>query len=277
MAYELPFILWTDIFYSSSIITTSGTDSNYPVDNMIDKLDYTYWKSSDSNDPYIDINKGGSDYGILAFAGQNFDTVGVTRISVYKDTSASFSSPTLIYERTYPPDYPFYAELSSNSGNSYLRIQFSLSSNLIQIPVLWLGNKMEIPVGPEFNFDMMKQEIQSEKYLNYSGRMISSALKYSKRMIQCEFKRLSETFCFQSGDNSLFKFLEFHYGQMKPFFFCPDPGQELSVNLYGVDPLLMYLVAPDNPTINLPIYEDDIGFRNWTLEAQGIRYRAYWD
>jgi hypothetical protein len=269
MSYELPFILWDNVMESGTI-TVDSEEVGFPKENMLDWLDWTYYKSTGptSNQRiYIDKTSAGIEVDTLAVLGHNWGSGGSsigTVVYVHQDDNPGFSSATLIGTVTLFDDEPFYLDLTPGTER-YVRIWIINLESAIYSAVVFVGKKMEMPVGPEFSFDPDMQNIKSEKFVSYSGRMVSSAFKYSERKMTVPFRRLSQTFI----DSDLLPFLEDHYGRMKPFFFVPDPG-----NVFG-DDKIYYLTAPDDPTINLPVYEDDIGFRNWTMEAQGVRQSTF--
>lgn len=268
MAFELPFILYDNVLEDGTLSVTSEA-SGFPKENLVDWLDWTYWKSTDASDQNIDVDKGAAGVTIntLAILAHNIGTAGNSLnadVTVYEDDNDSFSSPTQLGTVEITDDDPFYLDLTSGTER-YNRIKISNIDEAVFIGVLWLGAKMEIPVGPEFTFDPDLQNVRSEKYNNYEGRMVGSAVKYSERSMNIPFRRISQSFV----DSDLLPFLEDHYGQMKPFFFVPDPG-----DIFGTEKVY-YLVAPNDPTINLPVYEDDIGFRDWILRAQGVRQSTF--
>jgi len=191
----------------------------------------------------------------------------MANVYVYEDDNPSFSSPTLLGSDGFAWDGPRYINLTSGTQR-YNRIRIGSGSVAPFIAVAFLGTKMEIPVGPQFSFDPDRQNIKSEKFVSYSGRLVGSAVKYAERMMNVPFQRLSETWV----DSDLRPFLEDHYGAMLPFIFVPDPGQVFTSD--GITKLY-YLTAPDDPTIELPVYGEDIGFRNWTLIANGVRQSKY--
>jgi len=268
MAYQLPFILYDNVLEDGTLSVTSE-ESGFPKENMVDWLDWTYWKASSAVTQNIDVDKGAAGISVdtLAVLAHNFGTGGNSLdcdITVQEDDNPSFSSPTTLGSVTITDDKPFYLALTAGTER-YNRIKIENMEDAPFIGVIFLGAKMTIPVGPEFDFDPDRQNIQSEKFVSYSGRMVSSAVKYSERDMNVPFRRIAQSFVALN----LLPFLEDHWAQMIPFFFVPDPG-----DVFGTDKIY-YLVAPDNPTIELPVYEDDIAFRNWTLRAQGVRQSTF--
>jgi hypothetical protein len=268
MSYELPFILYKNVLEDGTVTVTSEA-SGFPKENMFDWLDWTYWKASTAVDQNIDIDKGAAGISVdtLAILAHNLGTAGDsvgTVVTVYEDDNSGFSSPTTLGTVAISNDRPFYLSLTSGTER-YNRIKIANLDEAVFAGVVWLGAKMTIPVGPEFAFDPDKQNIMSEKFVSYSGRMVSSAVKYSQRDMIINFRRIAQSFI----SSDLLPFLEDHYGQMKPFFFVPDPG-----DVFGTDKIY-YIVAPDDPTIELPIYNDDIGYRNWILRARGVRQSTF--
>jgi len=267
MTYELPFMLWDNILNrANTSISVTSEAAGFEKENMSDWLDWTYWKASSTAQQDIDIDKGnvGIPVDTLCLLGHNINDV-MNNVQVYEDDNPGFSSPTLLGQDGFAVTWPHYINLTSGTQR-YNRIRILSGSVAPEWAICYLGTKMEMPVGPEFSFEPDMQDIKSEKFVSYSGRMISSAFKYSERRMNVPFKRLSQTFI----DSDLIEFLEDHYGQMIPFFFVPDPGDE-----FGANRKTYYVVAPDNPEIELPIYEDDIGFRNWTMRAQGVRQSTF--
>jgi len=268
MSYTSPFILYDNILEDGTVTVTSEA-SGFPKENMSDWLDWTYWKASSSVDQNIDIDKGavGISVDTLAILAHNLgsagDSIG-TVVTVYEDDNSGFTSPTTLGTVAVSNDRPFYLSLTAGTER-YNRIKIANLDEAVYIGVVCLGKKMTIPVGPGFNFDPDKQNIMSEKFVNYSGRIVSSAIKYSQRDIIVEFRRIAQSFI----ASDLLPFLEDHYGQMKPFFFVPDPG-----DVYGTDKIY-YIIAPDDPTIELPIHDNDNEFRNWTMKARGVRQSTF--
>jgi len=268
MAYELPFILYNNVM-DGNIFSVTSEEPGFPKENMTDWIDWTYWKSTGPLSPeWIIVDTLNVAVDTLAILSHNLysggDSGSDTALIIEQDDNTAFTSATALGSYGPTSDAPFYYTFTLSSER-YIRIRIHNMEDPIFIGVAFLGNKMEIPVGPEFSFDPDMQEIQSEKYLNYSGRIVGSAIQYSERMIQAPFRRISQTFI----DSDILPFLEDHYGQMIPFFFVPDPG-----DIFG-DNKIYYLIAPDNPTISLPVYNEDIGFRNWTLIANGVRQSTF--
>lgn len=268
MAFELPFILYDNVLEDGTLSVTSE-ESGFLKENMTDWLDWTYWKASSGADQSIDIDKGvgGIEVDTLAILSHNIGSAGSSLnadVTVYDDDNSGFASPVTLGTIEITDDNPFYLSLTLGSQR-YNRIKITNTDDAPFAAVIFLGKKMEIPVGPEFSFDPDHQNVKSEKFSSYSGRMVSSSVQYSERNMNVAFKRIAQSFII----SDLQPFVEDHYGQMKPFFFIPDPG-----DVFGTGKIY-YLVAPDNPSLDLPIYNDDIGFRNWTLKAQGIRQSTF--
>jgi len=268
MAYELPFILYNNEL-ENGVLSVTSEEASFPKENMIDWLDWTYWKATTGLDQNIDVDKGapGVEVDTLAILAHNIGTGGNSlgaTITVYEDDNDSFSSATTLGTISPTDDNPFYLDLTPGTER-YNRIKIENMEDPAFIGVIWLGKKMEMPVGPEFSFDPDMQEVVSEKFVSYSGRMVSSSVKYSDRTMNVPFRRIAQSFI----ASDLLPFLEDHYGQMKPFFFVPDPG-----DVFGTGKVY-YLVAPDNPSIGLPVYNDDIGFRDWELVARGVRQSTF--
>jgi len=268
MSYTSPFILYDNVLEDGTVTVTSEA-SGFPKENMFDWIDWTYWKASSSVDQNIDIDKGaiGISVDTLAILAHNIgsagDSIGAV-VTVYEDDNSGFTSPTTLGTVAVSNDRPFYLSLTPGTER-YNRIKIANIDEAVYIGVVCLCAKMTIPVGPKFSFDPDKQSIMSEKFVSYSGRMVSSAVKYAQRDINVPFERIPQSFI----ASDLLPFLEDHYGQMKPFFFVPDPS-----DVFGTDKIY-YLVAPDDPTIELPIFNDDINFRNWVLVAKGVRQSIF--
>lgn len=271
MSYELPFILHENQL-ADYLFGALSEESGYPIENVADYLDWTYWQATTGAEQKIYIDKTANGLvasDCLAILGHNFESGSLsssTTVSVYESTTG-FTTTTLLGSKVVDSDNPFYIDLTEGDDR-YVTIIISPMNDPAYAAVVWLGMKMEMPVGPEFSFDPDMQEVMSERFVSYSGRLVSSAHKYTERMVECEFKRLSQTFI----DSDLLPFLEEHYEKMKPFFFAPDPGK---VFTDGDEVKLYYLTAPDNPRISLPVYNDEIGFRNWNMIAQGVRQSTF--
>jgi hypothetical protein len=263
MSFERPFILYDNVLIDGTVTVSAA--SGFPKENMWDWLDWTYWKADSADDQNIDIDKGtaGISVDTLAILAHNIgsagDSVGAV-VTVYEDDNSGFTSPTTLGSVAISNDRPFYLSLTSGTER-YNRIKIINLDEAVFIGVVCLGTKMTMPVGPEFPGDPDRQNVMSEKFVSYSGRMVSSAVRYVQRDMNIPFRRISQSFI----DSDLLPFLEDHYGQMLPFFYVPDPG-----DVFGTDKIY-YLVAPDDPRIELPIHENNISYRNWTLIARGVR------
>jgi len=221
MTYELPFILYDNILNrSNTSITVTSEASGFPKENLYDWKDWTYWKASSTAQQDIDIDKGttGISVDTLALLGHNMDYV-MANVTVYEDDNPGFTSPTTLGSDAFAYDGPYYINLTSGSQR-YNRIRIGSGSVAPFIAVAYLGTKLELPVGPEFSFDPDRQDIKSEKFNSYSGRMVSSAVKYAERRMNVPFRRLSETFI----DSDLRPFLKTITGQCYHFslYLTPD-------------------------------------------------------
>jgi hypothetical protein len=269
MAYELPYILY-DNDLEDGTLTVTSEESGFPKENLLDWLDWTYWKSTSAAQQNIDVFFASPNVGMDtgAILGHNLGTAGNslgTQLRILNDDNPSFSSPDVLYTATITDDNPFYFDIGQLWTEQYFRFEITNLDEACFIAVAFLGPKLTMPVGPEFSFDPDMQNVMSERFSSYSGRMVSSAVQFVEREMDVPFMRLSQTFV----ANSLLPFLEDHYGQMIPFFFVPDPG-----NFFGTDKIY-YVVAPDNPSISIPVRSDDKNYRDWTLVAQGIRQSTF--
>ena len=280
MAFENPFILYNNLLedYFDSISTESTIA---PKENLWDWKDWTYWVANDTNDQWVIIDRGASGQpavNCIAVSGHNWGTAdgnGVL-VTVEQDDNSGFTSPTSLGTITVLVDEPFYLEFT-DATERYIRISMDFISPTAPAG-LWasrffIGEKLELPVGPEFSFDPDVQEAKTMKFRNYNGDIITTSKRYSSREMNVEFKRIPQSFV----ASDLLPFLEDHYGEMLPFFFVPDPA-----NVFSPDPTasqtgskIYCLIAPDEPTISLPVYNDDINFRNWTMIAIGTRQNKY--
>lgn len=270
MSYELPFILY-DNELEDGTLTVTSEESGFPKENLVDWLDWTYWKASSAAAQNIDVDKGAAGSSVevdsLAILAHNLGTGGNSLgcdVTVQEDDNPSFSSPTTLGTVSPVDDDPFYLSLTAGTER-YNRIKIENMEDPAYIGVGYLGKRMTMPVGPEFSFDPDRQETKSEKYVNYSGRLVGSAKKYDERIMEVDFRRIAQSFV----ASDLLPFLEDHYTAMKPFFFVPDPG-----NVFGTGKVY-YLTAPDNPRVELSVYGDDISFRDWVLRARGIRQSTF--
>ena len=268
MSYGLPFIQYRNVLVDGTVTVTSE-ESGYPKENLWDWQDSTLWKATSAGDQNIDIDKGaaGTAVNTLCVLGHNWGSAGDSvgcQVTVYDDDNPSFSSPATLGTVSIEDDIPFYLSLTAGSQR-YNRIKIANFDEAPYAAVVVLGSRLEIPVGPDFSFDPDKQNIRSETYNSYAGRVLASSIQYAERQMEVPFRRLAQSFV----SATLLPFLEDHYGMMLPFFFVPDPG-----DVFGTDKVY-YLIAPKNPTIELPVWEDDISYRNWTLKANGMRQSTF--
>ena len=269
MAYENPYIL-AENFINDSTTFTASEAVGFPAENVADLLDWTYWESAITGNQFFSMDMGADiDPDTVVIGGSNLWPNGsVFLLQSSNDSGYSPAETRATWSLTFPfLDQTKYISLSEFPPARYWRafVFAGPSGGIPKITNLWLGSKITIPVGAEFSFDPDMQKIISEKYANSEGRLPSNGKRYSERMMNVEFKRISQSFV----DTDLLPFLEDHYSQMLPFFFVPDPG-----NVFGTDKIY-YLTAPENPRIELPVYNDQIGFRNWTLLAEGVRQSTF--
>ena len=226
MPYELPFILWGNIFNENNDWFVTTEASGFPKENAVDRMDWTYWKtnSNPTQDATVDRATAGVNCDTVAFLGHNLGSGGASGGATVKvqTSNARFfgGGVTTLATVTVLDDDPFYIDFSGGVRNTYIRILIENMNDATFIAVLWMGDRMEIPVGPGFSFDPDKQNAQGERYLNYEGGLIASNVNYSDRDMNVPFRRIPQTFIV----SDLLIFLEDHYGEMKPFFFVPDPG-----------------------------------------------------
>lgn len=268
MAFETPFILSDNVLIDGTVTVTSE-EAGYPKENMWDWLDSTYWKATSAAVQNIVIDKGAAGISVdtLGVLGHNWGTAGNslgTEVYVQEDDNAGFASPTTMGSKVMADDNPFYLDLTAGTER-YNRIRLQRLDEAPYAAVVVLGAKITMPVGPRFTYDPDKQKTYSELFNAHKGRVIYSSRRYSDRMMNVPFRRIPQSFV----ASDLLPFLEDHYTAMLPFFFVPDPGDHFGTSK------VYYLIAPKDPEINLPVYEDDINYRNWTLVAQGYRQSTF--
>lgn len=262
MAWEDPIILWDNIL-AKKTLTASSEASGFPIENIFDWREWTYWKASSGGLITIDFDSDFETVNILAISGHNFGS-GASSIGARIQIQQSTSSGFMIYDilgNYYPiDDEPFYFEFTQ-ATKEYIRIEITDMDDPPYIAVAYMGDKMELPVGPEFSWDPDMQNTKAEKHKSYSGKVIATTVAIHQREVEVPFKRIPQSFV----TSDLLPFLQTHYKEMQPFFFIPDPGD------FWDDDKIYFLTPPDNPEISLPMYNDQTDFRNWTLRAKGLR------
>jgi len=262
MAFEAPIYHFDNILDTYGFTITSEA-AGYPKENLVDFRPWTYWMPTSTATQYLVVDKGaaGISTDCLSILGHDLFTQGA-HIEVQQDTVSNFTSPTtLVTDFAVASNDPTMVVFASAGTERYIRIIISNLSAACYIAVIFLGEKMVIPVGPEFGYDPDRQKIEAEKFLSYTGQFLSSSIRFSERRVMIEYRNIAQSFV----ASDLLAFLEDHYGAMKPFFLAPDPG-----NVYGTDKIY-YLSAPEHPELRMPTTRFNIEKRNWTFIGEGVK------
>lgn len=266
-----PRILGENAFNKAiSIANYIGEKAAYPLSNAHDWDKNTYYEALVAGNNTIDLDMGANyEVDTIALFGAHKYWESGSALIVLAANNPSYSGAVTIgsFTPAGPSSTYFYSTLTPTNLRYYRLFTFAyegaptFSAVPEVISEIWLGKRLEFPVGTEFSYDPDHEMVKSEKYATEEGRIIPGAKKYSEHNIMAEFKRLPISFV----KDDLMPFLENVYTSMLPFWFYPDPGGS-----FGDADRYWLMYAMEDPQINLPIYNDDINFRNWTLEAEGV-------
>lgn len=214
-----PIILYDNRFLDSDLITATGEDADYPIENLTDYRTYTFWKDDAfSGSRYITVDCGASKSAdCLAIAGHNLYSIGAT-ISV-ESSSDNFSADVNERLAGFAPSSNYALMKTFNTANQrYWRLKIINATEEPRIAVLLIGDRLDFPYPPITPYAPYSEGIESLTHVGKTGATLGSVIQYHPIIISPRFELLTTAWVF--GD--LKTFWDSHGKLLKPFFWAWD-------------------------------------------------------
>lgn len=228
-------------FWSTSVGGSDETDSDFPAGRVGDGYHQSMTKPDHAASTwYLHIDLGAVVvFDTLVLAGHNFNTVGLTSVTV-RETDASWTSTSLIASFSVPSSNARLVSVNLDDGNStpqryssrYIRITMVAGGAVIpEIGEVYLGRRRQMRRFFNLPFDRTPSESLVDMIQSSSGVFSPYVRNRGRRRFQVSYRKLADATTIDELQNW---FAESKQGT-KPSLFIPQPGS-LPNNAYFVFP-----------------------------------------
>lgn len=194
----VPFILYDNLMDDSGVtLTASSTETGYDVNNLKDRLLYTYWKSTGGATEWVKLDFGGTTTryaDTIAIAGHNLQTVTSEWTVQYSDDDLSYSPASTSYYpqhthipadgitlvRSLPPSFT----TGASSGHRYWKITFAFCDAAVQVATILLGRRLDFTEYMDVGFDPDALTLQNRVNRSRGGTFVGQVVDHVQQRVK---------------------------------------------------------------------------------------------